>query len=300
MYRRLNPVRIATAAFHAFLAHDGWAIASHIALSGLMSLFPFLIVVTALAGVFGTRELADEAAKLLLEAWPTEVATPIAREVATVLTSVRSDALTIGAVLALYFASSGVESLRIGLNRAYGEIEARSFLLLRVESILFVIVGAAAILGLALFVVLGPTAIRFLVALQPELGILWRTLNWWRLMIASGLIATALLFAHLWLPAGRRPFLSILPGVVITLALWLAGGIGFGRYLDDFSQTYVTTYAGLATGMIALVFLYLAATIFLYGAELNAAITHELTLMEKDREAEEGEAKPEARRRLAG
>ena len=47
-------------AFYRFNADDGWAIASHIALSALMSLFPFLIVVTALAGFFGTKELADE------------------------------------------------------------------------------------------------------------------------------------------------------------------------------------------------------------------------------------------------
>ena len=58
----------------AFSADDGWAIASHIALSALMSLFPFLIVVTALAGFFGSKELADEVARILLEAWPTQVA----------------------------------------------------------------------------------------------------------------------------------------------------------------------------------------------------------------------------------
>ena len=43
-----------------FLAEDGWAIASHIALAMLMSLFPFLIFVTALAGFFGSQDLADE------------------------------------------------------------------------------------------------------------------------------------------------------------------------------------------------------------------------------------------------
>ncbi|WP_342358662.1 YihY/virulence factor BrkB family protein [Terrarubrum flagellatum] len=287
MFRRIHPFRVARTAFYAFLSHDGWAIASHIALSGLMSLFPFLILVTALAGMFGTRELADEAAKLLLEAWPKEVAGPIAREISTVLTSARSDALTIGAALALYFASSGVESLRIGLNRAYGDVEARSFYILRLESILFVILGAGAMLALALFVVLGPTAIRFLVALQPEFGILWRALNWWRLVIATSLITAALLFAHLWLPAGRRTLVGILPGAILTLGLWLAAGIAFGRYLDDFSQTYVTTYAGLATGMIALVFLYWSATMFLLGAELNAAVAHEKTLIEMEERAED-------------
>ena len=106
-------------AFYRFNANDGWSTASHIALSALMSLFPFLIVVTALAGFFGTKELADEVAHILLEAWPTQVATPIAAEIQNVLTTARGGILTIGVALALFFASSGIESLRIGLNRAY-------------------------------------------------------------------------------------------------------------------------------------------------------------------------------------
>ena len=49
-------------AFYTFLADDGWAIASHIALSTLMAMFPFLIVLTSLAGIlFGSKELADQA-----------------------------------------------------------------------------------------------------------------------------------------------------------------------------------------------------------------------------------------------
>ena len=133
--------RVAMDAFYRFNANDGWAIASHIALSALMALFPFLIVVTALAGFFGTKELADEVARILLEAWPTQVATPIAAEIHNVLTTARGDVLTVGVVLAIYFASSGIESLRIGLNRAYGVTEQRSWWLLRLESIAYVLVA---------------------------------------------------------------------------------------------------------------------------------------------------------------
>ena len=42
-----------------FVLHDAWAIASHIALSVLMSFFPFLILLTALASFFGSGSLAD-------------------------------------------------------------------------------------------------------------------------------------------------------------------------------------------------------------------------------------------------
>jgi membrane protein len=59
---------------------------------------------------------------------------------------------------------------------------------------------------------------------------------------------------------------------VATLVMWLAGGILFGRYLAEFASTYVTYYAGLASVMMALVFLYLTASIFMYGGELNSAL----------------------------
>ena len=59
--------RIAMDAFYRFNADDGWAIASHIALSALMAMFPFVIVLTAIASFFGTKELADEVADDLID-----------------------------------------------------------------------------------------------------------------------------------------------------------------------------------------------------------------------------------------
>jgi len=50
------------------------------------------------------------------------------------------------------------------------------------------------------------------------------------------------------------------------------GGHCFGSYLAQFARNYVTTYAGLASVMVALVFLYMIASIFIFGGELNAAI----------------------------
>ena len=60
----------------------------------------------------------------------------ISSEIHEILTTNRSDLLTINLVLAAYFASSGVESLRIGLDRAYGVDEQRSWIVLRVESVI--------------------------------------------------------------------------------------------------------------------------------------------------------------------
>jgi len=60
--------------------------------------------------------------------------------------------------------------------------------------------------------------------------------------------------------------------VIFVLFVWLICGFTFGHYLAEFAYTYVNYYAGLASAMIALVFLYYSAWIFVYGGELNAAI----------------------------
>jgi membrane protein len=259
-------------AFWRFNRDDGWAIASHIALSILMAVFPFLIVVTALAGFAGSTNLADEVARLLFAAWPQQVASPIASEIHNVLTTTRGGVLTLGAVFAVYFASSGVESLRIGLNRAYGLREERGWWLLRLESIGYVLVSALALLVLAFLVVLGPLIFKAAAKYAPWLEPLEAHYDIARFGIGGGVLAVALFILHMWLPAGRRGLGKVWPGIAATLVLWLACGFAFGHYLADFAYTYVTYYAGLASAMIALVFLYYSAWIFVYGGELNAVI----------------------------
>ena len=266
-------LQIADYAFRRFIADDGWAIASYIALSTLMAMFPFLIVVAALAGFFfGSQELADEAARLLLEAWPKQVAAPIALDVTGVMTSTRGDVLTVGVVLALYFASSGVESLRIGLNRAYDIKEMRSWWLLRIELIVYVLVGAVAILAFSFLVVFAPLIISKLIHYVPALEQFGNTITLARYAVAASVLVMALTIVHLWLPAGRRSFVQIAPEIIATLLLWLISGAVFGRYLADYAFAYVSMYAGLASAMVALVFLYICASIFIYGGELNSAI----------------------------
>jgi membrane protein len=260
-------------AFYTFLADDGWAIASHIALSTLMALFPFLIVLTSLAGFFGSKELADQAAGLMLEVWPKQVANSLSGEIHDVLTTTRTGVLTIGAALSVYFASNGVEALRVALNRAYAVVEMRRWYWLRLESIGYTLVAAFTALAMAFLIVLGPLLIE---ATRRHIPLIVESneniLTWLRYGITIGALIVALLILHAWLPAGRRTFLQILPGIAFTMVASLISGIVFGQYLARFANNYVTMYAGLASVIIALVFLYFIAAIFVYGGELNAAI----------------------------
>lgn len=258
-----------------FNADDGWAMASHLAITALMALFPFLIFATTLASFLGAQAFADTAVHLVFDTWPEQIARPIAREVLNVLTVQRTDLLTYGVLLAAFFASNGIEALRTSLNRAYRVTEDRGIVYRRVQSIGFVVIATAGFLAISVLLVFAPLLARLAEAqfewIRPYIG----TITLWRYIIASSVIVGGLVAVHFWLPAGRRSFVSIVPGIVFTLIGWLVGSTVFATYLDHFSS-YVTTYAGLASIMIAVVFLYIVSAIFILGGELNAAISRYL------------------------
>lgn len=274
--RRIVAVRrVLGDALGHFNTDDGWSMASHLAITALMALFPFLIFAATLASFLGADTFSDTAVHLVFDTWPDQIAEPISREVITVLTVPRTDLLTYGVLLALFFASNGIEALRTSLNRAYRVAETRSFIFRRVQSLFFVLIATLGFLAISVLLVFAPILVRLAVAnfewIRPYLG----TITLWRFIIASLVIVFGLIAVHIWLPAGKRRFVDIVPGILFTLAAWLAGSAIFATYLDHFSS-YVTTYAGLASIMIAVVFLYIVSLIFILGGELNASISRYL------------------------
>ncbi|WP_417695396.1 YihY/virulence factor BrkB family protein [Roseibium sp.] len=254
-----------------FTRDDGFAMASHVALSGLLALFPLLIFIAALAGFLGLEGMADEVSDILFDAWPDNVAAPVVREIHQVLTVPRTDLLTFGVVAAIWFASNGLEAMRTALNRAYRRRESRSIIVLRLQSLALVVLGAVVVLGYTVLVVLAPLVITAIANRFPTLETALQSLDVARYMVAGGLLLIGLFFTHLLLPAGRRRFLEILPGVIATMAMWLVAGSAFGAYLANFAN-YVSTYGGLGGIMSALVFLYICSMAFILGGELNAAL----------------------------
>jgi membrane protein len=267
--------RVLYDAFGHFDADDGWAMASHLAITALMALFPFLIFATTLASFLGAQAFADTAVHIVFDTWPEQIAEPIAREVLNVLTVQRTDLLTYGVLLAAFFASNGIEALRTSLNRAYRVSETRGIIYRRVQSLAFVLIATAGFLVISVLLVFAPLLARLAEAnfewVKPYMG----TITLWRYIIASVVIVGGLFAVHYWLPAGKRRFVSIIPGIIFTLIAWLIGSTIFAAYLDRFSS-YVTTYAGLASIMVAVVFLYMVSAIFILGGELNAAISRYL------------------------
>ncbi|MEZ5871248.1 MAG: YihY/virulence factor BrkB family protein [Nitratireductor sp.] len=258
------------AVFH-FNQDDGWAIASHITLSGIMALFPFLIFCTSLVAFFDLGDFPETAVHLMFDIWPEAAASAISGEIRSVLTQPRGDVLTLGAVVALFFASSGVEALRLGLNRAYGGKEHRNVAALRIQSIVFVLLSSLMVATIAFVLVLLPVAWAIARKMLPWLDDYESTVAFWRVAASALVLVLALIACHKWLAAGKRSFASILPGALLTLAVWFVASLGFATWLEQFAN-YVGTYAGLAGIMIAIVFVYIMSVIFLVGAEYNAAL----------------------------
>lgn len=253
---------------------DGWAMASHVALNALMSVFPFLIFVAALAGFIGEADLATRVAGLVFDTWPKDVAEPISADVRSVLTQTQGGLLTISIVITIYLASNGVEAVRTALNRAYRVTETRSFLRLRAQSVVFVLIGAVASLTLAFLGVLGTILFDWVGDHLPEIRRFGTTFQFVRFGITGLVAAVALIIAHVWLPAGRPQLRRLWPGILMTLVLWLITAWAFGYYLQRFGN-YAIYYAGLAGVVAAIFFLYMVALIMIFGAEFNAALARQ-------------------------
>jgi membrane protein len=253
-----------------FSRNDGLAMASHVALSLVIALFPFLICVAALAALLGAGRISTHIIHLLFDFWPEGVAGPLAREADKVLIP-RRNVLTISAVLTLLVATNGVESLRIALCRAYGVERFRPWWQARLIGVGFVLIGAGALVACAVLVVLWPSFWRVALLSMPDLKALGLTYDVVRYGLASVVLVVGLVATHLWLPDARPRAWNVLPGIAATLVLWLLGASLYGEFLANMTHLKAT-YAGLAGILTALIFLQISAAIFIFGAELNAAL----------------------------
>ena len=258
-------------ALYHFSEDDGWAMASHVALSSLLAIFPFLIFGTALASFLGANEFSDTAVHLIFDTWPEAIAAPISREVVQVLTIPHGGLLTISVLAAAYFASNGAEAVRISLNRAYRARETRPWYITRAISLAYVLAAVLALAFVSLLLVFVPLAAVYVEQWFPWAQTILNLIESWRVWGTIIVLAFTLTVSHLYMPAGQRSLLDVLPGVIFTLAVWAGSAFVFAYYISTFAN-YTRTYAGLASIMIVLVFLYMVGVIFIVGGEINAAL----------------------------
>jgi len=256
--------------YRRFVEDDGFALSGNIAFSSLLAFFPFLIFLTALAGFLGNEPLARTVISYLLSVAPAEIVSPVSDDIRSILTESNSRVLTLSIVFTLYIAAGGVESLRIGFNRAYGlgAAERRPWWMRFLQNLAFVIGGAVVLLVLAVLIVFAPL---WWGAAEARIGFLDNFSNWFHLLrIPIGLFVMflALCFGHLYLPRKRLRFRQVLPGILATIVLWLFAAQAYAKYTAEFSRAQIM-YAGLGSVVIALLFVYISAALVILGGEFN-------------------------------
>jgi membrane protein len=269
MGRQLNILR---RAMRTLFEHAGFSMSGAVAFTFLLSLFPFCIFLGALAGTIGGRELATYAIAQLFQAVPEPVAKALAPEVERVMGTSQFGLLTVGAAIALFFATSAVETLRAALNAAYRVKEGRSYLFCLAQSGFLVLMTAAGMLALAWGVVVGPMlaqsidseAVHWLLA-QNRFAVVMRYL------VVLGVTTAQLLAYHLFLTAGKRSFWDVWPGVLLSVALWILLAQIYARWLGI--SDYSRFYAGLTQLFTALIFFQVTAIVVILGAEFNRALS---------------------------
>ncbi len=259
--------------------NSGITLASAVAFSVIISLFPFCILIGSLAGVVGGRGLAEQAVALMVDILPARVAETLEPEVERVMGSSRYDLVTLSAFFALFFATGAIETLREALNGAYRVVENRRYPVCLAVSTLFVVISAISLLLLTAGLVVWPAIVARLEPnwlARPEAACFHRLIhsNWLsvgtRYLLAGSVIAIQLFAMHIWLAAGRRGFREVWPGVVLTVLLWLGTAAVFSTYLDF--NDYARFYGGLSQIMATMMFFWVSAVIVILGAELNRGL----------------------------
>ena len=253
--------------------NDGFELAGYVAYTTILAIFPFMVFLTALAGFFGDAAAADSAIKLLFSYMPEQVAQTLAPVVSDVLTARSPSLVTLGAVGTLWSASSGIEALRLSLNRAYATAETRPVWIRRLQSIGFIILGSAGFLILPLIIIVGPQLAILAARYAPVSDALRLAIGPMRYVLGGAVMLIGTLSLHRWLPNCTLSWARLLPGALLSVVLVLSLAYLLSFYVDNISSLAVT-YGSLGGVIITLLFFYFAALIFTFGAEFNGAYLH--------------------------
>jgi membrane protein len=268
---RFLPWSLGRDALRSFVAHEGIMIAGYLAYMGLLSFFPFIIFLVALAAFFGDTALGIAFLRFLYERMPPEVVDILRPALAGVLRENRPGLMTFSIAFAVWTSMSGLEAVRASLNRAFHVHTRLPYWQRLLHSFASTILAALSILIAMFLLVASPAILHFAEPyfVVPE-GVQYITayLRW---LVPPALLFGASVVLYWSLCAAQLSWQLIWPGALLTVFLWMAAGWGLSLYLAHFNR-FPTTYGSLGSAVILLIFFYVMALIFLVGAELNAAI----------------------------
>ena len=251
---------------------DGFIHAGNLAYLTLLALFPFFIIVTALAQLFGRSGDGAEAVASILRLMPPGIANLLKPAIESVLAARTGPLLWLGAAVGLWTVGSFIETIRDILRRAYGTRASGAFWHYRLGSVA-IIVLAVMLMMLAFAAQVALTGIEQFI--DRVLPVTHDFTGWIGL---SRLVPTFVVFIALYvlfytLTPSRYRFSKNpkWPGAAFTAGWWLAVTVILPVVLGRLGN-YNRTYGSLAGIVIMLFFFWLIGFGLVIGAHLNAAL----------------------------
>lgn len=240
---------------------------------GILAIFPALVAVVSVVGLFGST-----VTKPLLQNLGSFAPGPARQILAMSLAQLQHRqtaagiALVISVAIALWSASGYVAAFMRAANNVYDIGEGRPLwkklpVRLGVTAVLVILLTVTAV-GV---VATGDLATRVgqLLGLGPFAVLVWDIVKWPVLIVLASAMIALLYWAA---PNVRQPnFRWITPGSVLAVLLWIVASALFGVYVANFAD-YNKTYGSLAGFVIFLVWLWISNMAFLLGIEFNAEI----------------------------
>src|SRR3954464_948104 len=273
---RTDYIAVLKRAFANFRAHEMTDTAGTLTYFAMMSLFPALLLGVTLLGLFGQQSLVTEASDYLLKNGADPQTAAVVRQALDKVISASGGALgftlVLSVVLAVNGASGAFAAAGRALNVVYGVKEDRGFVRRKLTDIgvtlvvltLFLIVLVALFLG-------GKIADDLLgkIGLGSTAKAVWSIARWPAAVVAA-MVGYALVYAFAPNIVPRR-FRWITPGAAFGVVLWIVLSIGFALYIKNFA-TYGAAYGVFGAAIVLLLWLYLSANAFRFGAEVNAQL----------------------------
>jgi membrane protein len=263
-------------AFSQFRRHEMTDAAAALTYYAMMSLFPGVVLATSLFSLIGDEQTVSNAVDYVARQGADQATQDAVRTVMDKIVSASggavSFALLVSSAIALNGASGAFGAAGRALNRVYGADEDRGFVgrkltdlgMTLVVVVLLLIVVAAVFLG-------GGFAedLRGAIGLGSSAATVWSIARW-PIALVGMLMAYALIYTYAP-DIEPRHLRWITPGAVTGVAIWIVASIGFGIYIRHFS-TYGAAYGAAGAVIVLLLWLWLSACAFLFGAELNAEL----------------------------
>ena len=237
----------------------------------LFALFPALLFLAAIVGSLPGGSLLDHLMRYVTRVLPKDAAMLVSRTLGEVVTGAGPGLVSLGAVGALWGASTGMTSIMTALNVSRGVIDDRKWWERR-------LIALGLTLGFSLFTV---TALFLLVfgewigeAVAGAIGLGAAFTQGWRLAqwpVATLCVLTGITLVYSVAPARRPPWRSVSPGSVVAITGWLTMSFGLRLYVRFF-DTYNATYGSIGGVILLMLWLYLSSLLLLVGAEINAVI----------------------------